>query len=71
MLELVRNISWKKVPQGGWDYSEKSKKDRGRVKLPEVVISPLRLLVMNADRRAELTGQGCKQTPRAHSLMHR
>ncbi len=48
-----------------------SKKDRGHIKLPKVIISPPRLLVKNADRRAELTGQGGKLTLRAHSPVHR
>lgn len=47
------------------------KKDRGRVKLYEVSISPTRLLVRNSDGGTELSEQGCKLTSRAHSEMQR
>lgn len=43
----------------GITFQKKSKEDRGHTKLPEVIISLARFLVKNADRQAELTGQGC------------
>lgn len=53
----------------GITYQENGKEDRGRTKLPGVIISLARLLVKNADRQAEVTGQGCRLTPRVHSLL--
>lgn len=50
----------------GITYPENS---GGRTKLPEVILSLIRLLFKNADRQAALTGHGFKLTPRAGSPM--